>query len=225
MGSEMCIRDSVTPGTGYKITYDRHGLITSSSGIDPADYTPATTTELGAVMVPGTDADGPTALVIGSDGALTHSVTGVDEGIYPKVSVNKYGHVVAGLQLSASDIPDISYDQITSGVVQPGSLAEDCVTGFNIADYAIAFMQEASPGVGEHLGQFWFQPSTAQLRIYARGSNGLQWAAGGFGALQANNLRWGGAFDASTGNLTVLTAIGLSAVSYPHLTLPTILLV
>ena len=206
----LSIANLISPGSGYKITYDKHGLITSSSGIDPADYTPATTTTLGAVIVPDTDADGPTALDIALDGTLTHSVSGVVSGTYPKVSVDKYGHVVNGSPLIAADIPDISYDQITSGFVQPGSLAEDCVRGPNIADYATAFMQEASPGIGDFLGQLWFQPSTAQLRIYARGCNGLQWAAVGFGALQANNLRWGGAFDASTGNLTVLTDIGLS---------------
>ena len=71
-------------------------------------------------------------------------------------------------------------------------------------------MQEGSPGEAEFLGQMWYQPSTAQLRIYARGSAGNQWLPVGFGALQANNLRWGGAYDADTGNLTVLTAIGVS---------------
>ena len=38
----------------------------------------------------------------------------------------------------------------------------------------------------------------------------LQWLNVGFGALQANNLRWGGAFDANTGTLTVLTDIGIA---------------
>ena len=83
-----------------------------------------------------------------------------------------------------------------------------CVTGPNIADYATAFMQEGSPGKGDFLGQLWLEPSTSQLRMYARGSNGLQWINVGFGALQANNLRWGGSYDADTNTLTVLTAIG-----------------
>ena len=204
----LSITNTVTPGTYPKIAFNRHGLVTGGTPLTGADLPLATSTQPGAVIVPDTDADGATALDIAGDGSLTHSESSVTAGIYPKVGVDKYGHVISGSQLASVDIPDLSYDQITTGFVQPGSLAENCVTGPNIADYAVSYMQEGSPGVGDHLGQFWFQPSTSQLRIYARGSSQNQWMPVGFGALQANNLRWGGSYDAETNTLTVLTAIG-----------------
>ena len=57
----------------------------------------------------------------------------------------------------------------------------------------------------------WWQPSTSQLRVYARGSAGNQWSPVGFGALQANNLRWGGTFDASTGKVSIITSFAETA--------------
>ena len=195
------IDNSVSPNNSRSlVTFNAQGLITSGSPLVGADLPPANSTEIGGVR-PGA------GLEVDVNGTIGHP-TSLVPGDYTKVSVSDTGHVTAGLALEASDIPNLSYDKITTGLVQPGSLAEDCVTGPNIADYATAFMQEGSPGQGDFLGQLWFEPSTSQLRIYARGSNGLQWVNVGFGALQANNLRWGGSYDADTNTLTVLTAIG-----------------
>ena len=62
---------------------------------------------------------------------------------------------------------------------------------------------------------FWYQPSTAQLRVYGRGSNGRIWMPVGFGALQQQNLRFGFTYDASNSTITSITqygaAIGLKA--------------
>ena len=207
---EIFIDNLVTPDTKPKVTYDKHGLVTGGADLEATDLPLATSTTPGAVSVPATDADGDTPLDIAGSGQLTHGTSGVTAGSYTKVGVDKYGHVIAGNTLSASDIPDISADQIDGGLLDPAVLGPDCITAENISDYSTAYMQEASPGEAEYLGMLWYQPSTAQLRIYARGSNGLQWLNVGFGALQANNLRWGGAFDASTGTLTVLTDIGIS---------------
>ena len=72
-------------------------------------------------------------------------------------------------------------------------------------------MQEDNPGAGDFLGQFWYTPSTAQLRVYARGSGPENiWLPVGFGALQANNLRWLGTYDAANDKVVVVTAIGVS---------------
>ena len=72
-------------------------------------------------------------------------------------------------------------------------------------------MQEVNPGQGDFLGQLWYTPSTAQLRVYSRGSGPENiWLPVGFGALQANNLRWGGTYDADADKLAVLTAIAVS---------------
>ena len=72
-------------------------------------------------------------------------------------------------------------------------------------------LQDANPGEAPYLGMLWYSPETAQLSIYARGSNGLQWLPVGFGRLAQENLRWGGLIDASTGLISVITDIGQSA--------------
>ena len=204
------IANTVTPGTNTKITYDRHGLVTAGEPLEGTDLPLATETTPGAVIVPSVDADGDTALDI-NNGSLTHSESGVTPGVYPKVSVNKYGHVIAGFELEASDIPDLSFDQITSGEIGEGLLGECAVNAPNICDYATCLMQEDNPGRGDFLGQFWYTPSTAQLRVYSRGSGPENiWLPVGFGSLQANNLRWGGSYDADTDTITVVTSIGTS---------------
>ena len=62
------------------------------------------------------------------------------------------------------------------------------------------------------LGQMWFTPSTSQLRVYGRGSGQQDlWLSVGFGALQTQNLRWGGTINADTSTIVSLTDIGTSA--------------
>ena len=197
--------NTVAPSTKTKVTYDSNGHITAGTDLESSDLPLATATEPGAVSVPG-----PTLSVDGN-GALTHASSGVTPGTYPKVTVDEDGHVIAGLDLEASDIPDLSFDQITSGEIGEGVLGECAVNAPNICDYATCLMQEDNPGPGDFLGQFWYTPSTAQLRVYARGSGPENiWLPVGFGSLQANNLRWGGAYDAATDTVTVVTAIGTS---------------
>ena len=206
------INNNVAPDTGYKITYNEHGLVTDSGPIEAADLPIATDSSLGAIMVPDIEADGDESpLSVNGTGELIHDASGVVPGSYAKVVVDKHGHVTGGGPLDASDIPEISADLITSGEIGSDQLAECSVTGPKICDYATCLMQEDNPGAGDFLGQFWYTPSTAQLRVYARGSGPENiWLPVGFGALQANNLRWGGTYDADTDTLVSLTNIGVS---------------
>ena len=90
-------------------------------------------------------------------------------------------------------------------------LGECAVQATNIYDYATVLLQEDHPGEGDYLGQLWYTPSTAQLRVYVRGSGPANiWRPVGFGSLQANNLRWGGTYDADSDTIVSLTAIGTS---------------
>ena len=208
---EIYIDNLVTPDTKCKVSYNIHGLITQGEDLEPDDLPIATSTTIGGVAVPAVDADGDTALDIDGNGLLTHSESGVTPGTYTKVSVNKYGHVTVGSSLTAADIPEISADSITSGEIGSDLLAECAVEAPNICDYATCLMQEDNPGAGDFLGQFWFTPSTAQLRVYARGSGPENiWLPVGFGNLQANNLRWAGLYDADADTVTSVTAIGTS---------------
>ena len=170
----------------------------------------ASANSLGVVQVPASDADGTTPLSVDINGNLTHNA-GVTPGSFAKVSVNKYGLVSSGGSLMAGDIPDLSYDQITSGLVQPGSLADNAVRANNLADFSTVLIQEGNPGPGAFVGQLWYQPSTAQLRIYGAGSGSDLWMNVGFGNLQAQNLRWGGTYNADNSSLVTLTSAGAAA--------------
>ena len=197
---------SITANTtgATKVTYDNYGHITGSSALLGTDLPLATETTAGAVIVPTTS-----PLEVDGAGNLTHTAAGA-AGTFTKVTIDGFGHVTTGAAIDADDLPTIPVEKLTGLITKDTNLTlGDCaVTAPSICDYATSYMQEGSPGEAEFLGQLWYQPSTAQLRIYARGSAGDQWLPVGFGALQANNLRWGGAFDASTGQLTVLTSIG-----------------
>jgi hypothetical protein len=202
------ITNFVQPGTGYKVTYDEHGLITASEGIDPNDLPLASDIVFGVVRTPDDGVAGVTPIAA-FDGNLYHR-SSTTPGTYTKVVVDAYGLVTTGSQLEAGDIPDLSYDQITSGEIGSGALGDCAVEGRNICDYATCLMQEDNPGPGDFLGQLWFTPSTAQLRVYARGSGPQNiWLPVGFGNLQANNLRWGGTYDADTDTIVSVTSIGV----------------
>jgi hypothetical protein len=200
---------TVTPNTtgAAKVTYDNYGHVTGSVNLDATDLPIATETTLGAVIVPTTS-----PLEVDGAGNIEHSQVGA-AGEYTKVTVDSFGHVTAGEQLTTDDLPTIPIDKIEGEITVDGNLTlGDCaVTGPNICDYATCLMQEDNPGNGDFLGQFWYTPSTAQLRVYARGSGPENiWLPVGFGALQANNLRWGGTYDADTDTLVSLTSIGVS---------------
>ena len=200
---------TVTPNTtgAAKVTYDNYGHVTGSVNLDATDLPIATETTLGAVIVPTTS-----PLEVDGAGNIEHSQVGAT-GDYTKVTVDSYGHVTSGSQLAADDLPQIPIDKIEGEITVDGNLVlGDCaVTAPNICDYATCLMQEDNPGNGDFLGQFWYTPSTAQLRVYARGSGPENiWLPVGFGALQANNLRWGGTYDADTDTLVSLTSIGVS---------------
>lgn len=201
--------DTISPGTASKVTFNSHGHITGTGTLSSADMPVATSTNLGAVIVPNTNNN---PLSVDASGDLTHDTSPVTAGEYVSVTVDNHGHVTEGSDtLSSSQLPDLSADQITSGQFPSARLEDGSVTAPKIADYATCLMQEDNPGAGDFLGQFWYAPSTAQLRVYARGSGPENiWLPVGFGALQANNLRWGGTYNADTDTLVSLTNIGVA---------------
>ena len=207
--------NSITADSFAGIDYDSEGHITAvpadgfidNSAIPPAGVTPS---EIGGVYVPVNTNVG--IVVNATSGELTHEDSPVTAGTYPKVEVDSNGHVIAGFtKIEASDLPDEISADIITGEIGSDQLAECSVTAPKICDFATVLMQEDNPGAGDYLGQLWFTPSTAQLRVYARGSGPENiWVPVGFGALQANNLRWLGTYDADTDTIVSLTAVGTS---------------
>lgn len=206
--------NAVVAGGIGGIEYDSEGHITAvpalgqfdRDAIPPAGVTPD---EIGGVYIPtGLDVG---LVVNAASGELTHEISAVTPGTYPKVTVGPNGHVTAGLsQIEVADLPALIPADRLDGQITNAQLGDAVVEADNLADYATSYMQESQPDTGEFLGQLWWQPSTAQLRIYSRGSAGNQWSPVGFGALQADNLRWGGTFDASTGQIGVVASSGQS---------------
>ena len=201
----------VTASSVSGISYDEHGHITSTRSLISTDLPNATPTNKGAVSVP-TDNDNP--LIVSGDAELTHQTSGIVAGTYASVDVDIYGHVVAGdVVLAANQVPNLDASKITSGQFGTARIADGSITGPKHADYATCFMQEDTPaGDGEFLGQFWYQPSTAQLRVYSRGSGPQSiWMPVGFGALQQQNLRVGFTYDASNSTIVSITQYGAAA--------------
>ena len=193
------------------ISYDEHGHITATRSLISTDLPNATATNKGAVSVP-TDNDNP--LIVSGDAELTHQASGIVAGTYASVDVDIYGHVVAGdVVLAANQVPNLDASKITTGQFGSARIADGSITGPKHADYATCFMQEETPGGdGEFLGQFWYQPSTAQLRVYSRGSGPQSiWMPVGFGALQQQNLRVGFTYDASNSTIVSITQYGAAA--------------
>lgn len=182
--------------------------------IDPQDLPAARENVIGAVSVPATGGLNVTAT---GELGIANSVTSATHSV---ITYDVHGLVVAGRDLEHGDLPalqpedmpELSYDMITSGEIPKGALGECAVEGPNICDYATCLMQEDNPGPGDFLGQFWFQPSTAQLRVFARGSGPENiWLPVGFGNLQQNNLRWGGTYNADTDTITMVTSAATAA--------------
>ena len=197
----LSVDNTVAPSTAnHIVTYDANGLVTGGRAITGPDL-PASTDSAPGVVRPGT------GLAMGSNAELNHS-NAVSAGNATKISFDAQGHVTAALPLGAADIPDLSFDQITSGQLDGASIADRSVTEIKLSDYSTCYVQEGQPSGDPKLGQFWFTPSTSQLRVYGRGSGGDLWLSVGFGALQAQNLRWGGTINADTSQIIVVTDIG-----------------
>jgi phage-related tail fiber protein len=99
--TKLAIPVAVTPGTGVKITYNQHGLVTGSSSLVASDF-------------PEFDASKITSGVFAQELLPTVSVN--TTSTYVKVKADEYGRVTAGVTaLDATDIPSLDASKITTG--------------------------------------------------------------------------------------------------------------
>ena len=203
-GGGLSLANVTTEQTALSLsTWDIHGAVTGGRPIEPGDLPLASATAPGIVQPTG-------SLTVGPGGAL-QIISGVVGGEYTKVTVNNEGLVTLGALLNADDIPNIDADKIASGTFDTERLADDSVTSAKIRDYATCLIQEDNPGGSPEfpLGLLWFRPSTATLSVFARGSGSANmWMAIGLQGLTGQQLRWGGTYDATSGNVVTTTAIG-----------------
>ncbi len=199
-GSQLEIDNDITLTTAYSLcTVDAKGLVTAHRPVEAGDLPLATVQTAGAVTVgAGLAVDGTGVI------SLSNQTT---TGTFTKVTVNTYGVVTSGTTLISTDIPSLPAEILTSGSLDTARIADHELERKKLDDYSISFIQEASPGTGDaslFTGCLWFQESTAQLRMW----NGNAWTPVGFGRLSADNLRFGGTINASTGSITGVTQAG-----------------
>jgi len=201
-GSRLEIDNDITASAGVYglVDVNAKGLVIGSRRVQATDLPIATTTTVGAVM-PGSD------LTVTAAGTLDHAIKIAGGGIYTKLTVNATGHITAGAQLTAGDIPSLDAAKITSGTLPISLLADHSVTAQKLADYAIALIQESVPvaGVGSHpIGMTWLQESTGQVSIW----NGNSWMKTGASTLFNRNLRYCGTYNPGTGVINGVTQFG-----------------
>ena len=206
----LSIEAAIAPGSVSGITYDLHGNITATRPLEGGDLPVSTSTTLGGVIVPTTNSN---PIVVDANGNITLTTQPLLPGRYASVDINQYGLAVGGSAILAVDqIPDLNAGKITSGQFTNEFIGDDAIDSPQITDYATCLMQEDFPGTGDFLGQFWYTPSTAQLRVYSRGSGPANvWTSVGFGNLQQQNLRVGFTYNATTATVINLTPEGIQA--------------
>ena len=202
---EIGIAYTTTPNIVSNIAYNNFGQILYVNPLAATDLPIATDSTVGAVKVPPDE-----GLLVNGDGDLGLSNTGVISGTYTKVTVDEQGRVTNASMITAADVPKLDADTINSGTFPGDRIGDREIQELHLADYSTCYVQEGQPSDDPKLGQFWFTPSTNQLRVYGRGSGSDLWLSVGFGALQSQNLRWGGTVNADTSTITTLTSIGVS---------------
>lgn len=200
--------DSITAGTTSGITFNAQGHITATAALAATDLPAGTTTAKGGVSIPSG------ALSVSGAGALTHDVSGVTAGTYPKVTVDTRGHVTAGTTLSASDIPDISAAKLTSGTIGTSLIANDAVTGGKLADSSTVRFAGAPDtagvvnfGTADYTGQFLYDEFHDDLYL---------WTGNSFKSIDivSGEIVFAGTYNANTNTVASVTvkgtAIGLT---------------
>ena len=197
----LSVDNTVTPETNRSVaTWNAQGLVTGGGPIQPNDLPIAAAGTVG-VVYPGPN------LSVNPAGELTVN-NAVTAGTHPKITFNSVGLITAGMPLDAVDIPVLDASKITTGTFDPSLFGTGQITREMLADYSIAYIQEATPALtGNHIGVLWFQESTAQLSMW----NGNSWFPIGQARLTAENLRYCGTIDATTGLVTGVTAFGTAA--------------
>lgn len=201
-GGQLNHAASITAGTTSGITYNSSGHITAITALVGNDLPVATTSVKGAVSVPAG------ALSVSGAGALTHDVSAVTPGTYPKVTVDTRGHVTAGTTLSATDIPEIPATKLTSGTLNVSVLGTNSITGIKLADSSTVQFGGAGSTAGvvtfptaQFKGQQFWDELNGDLYLWS----GSAWLPV---TITSGELVYGGTYDASVNEVASVTSAG-----------------
>jgi hypothetical protein len=185
------INNDVTASITHSVvTYDSKGLITAGRSITASDLPAATTSAKGGVIV-------GTGLSVDGSGLVNHT-NNIISGTASKITFDSQGHVTGSASLDAADIPNLAASKITTGTFGTDRIANNSITGLQIADYAISKFGETQP-TADHIGQFFFNPLSRDLFLW----DGNVFQPIG---ISIGEIVFAGTFDASLGGGTGLVA-------------------
>jgi hypothetical protein len=193
-GDTLQINNTVTANAAayHVVQYTSKGLVTGGRTIQSGDLPLAGASAVGAIY-PGT------GLSVAIDGQLNHT-NAVTAGTYPKITFNAQGHVTAGEALVAADIPEISTDKLTSGLLPTDRIASDAITGEKLANSSTAQFGATQP-TAEYTGQLYFNSLTRDIYIW----DGNVWQPIG---ISVGEIVFAGTYNASTNLVASVTSDG-----------------
>lgn len=160
----------------------------------PSDLPDATASTKGIVQ-PGT------GLSI-SSGILNHAAS-ITAGSISGITYNASGHITAATALVPSDIPSLDTSKITTGTFGTSFIANQAVTGLKLANYSTTKIGETLP-TAEFIGQIFFNPLDKAFFLW----DGNVWQPIG---ISAGNIVLAGVYNATTNQISSLTAEGIAA--------------
>jgi len=185
------------------VTHNAKGLITASRAITAADMPAATAGAKGAVL-PGT------GLSVTGAGALNHT-NAVTSGTATKVSFDSQGHITGSSALTASDIPELPAEKLTSGVISGSVFGTKSIAGTKLADNSVTKIGGASSTAGivpfptaDYSGQFFFDALNGDLYLW----DGSAWQPV---TITSGELVYAGTYNASTNLVASVTTAGSGA--------------
>lgn len=203
-GSTIEIDADVSATATYSVvTHNAKGLVTASRAITAADMPAATAGAKGAVL-PGT------GLSVTGAGALNHT-NAVTSGTATKVSFDSQGHITGASALTASDIPDLPAEKLTSGVISGSVFGTNSIAGTKLADFSITKIGGASSSAGivpfptaDYAGQYFFDALNGDLYLW----DGSAWQPV---TITSGELVFAGTYNASTNLVASVTTAGSGA--------------
>ena len=203
-GSTIEIDADVSATATYSVvTHNAKGLVTASRAIIAADMPAATAGAKGAVL-PGT------GLSVTGAGALNHT-NAVTSGTATKVSFDSQGHITSSSALTATDIPDLPAEKLTSGVISGSVFGTKSIAGTKLADNSITKIGGATSTAGivqfpsaDYAGQYFYDSLNGDLYLW----DGSTWQPI---TITSGELVFAGTYNANTNTVASVTTAGSGA--------------
>ena len=204
-GNEIHVNNTVSANTTeFQLTkYDANGLITSGRLVTAADMPEAASSTRGAVF-PGS------GLTVASGGELNHT-NSITPGTFTKVTVDAQGHISAGTNIAAADVPELDAGKTTTGAFPAARIQNSSIDGSKLADSSVTKFGGAGATdnvvtfpSADFKGQFFYDEKNEDLYVHTGNSFVPITVISG-------NLILAGIYNASNNLLASVTTAGSAA--------------